>query len=100
MAWAGTRAGNIASNLVVSNFNKKFSGGFEGHDVPDLLRESLSDANTALKQSIEETPGLFGMGCTMVGAALVRGKLFWVSVGDSHLYHLRDGELLQPQRGP
>jgi formylglycine-generating enzyme required for sulfatase activity/serine/threonine protein phosphatase PrpC len=89
----GHAAGNIASNLVVSTFNKTFTGKFGKQDAPGVLREALKNANEGLKESIEETPGLDGMGCTMVTAAVTRGKIYWISVGDSHLYLIRDRDL-------
>jgi formylglycine-generating enzyme required for sulfatase activity/serine/threonine protein phosphatase PrpC len=89
----GHAAGNIASNLVVSTFNKTFTGKFGKQDPPGVLREALKNANEGLKESIEETPGLDGMGCTMVTAAVTRGKIYWISVGDSHLYLIRDRDL-------
>lgn len=89
----GHAAGNIASNLVVTTFSKTFSAGLEKQETPALLRESLYKSNQALKASIQETPQLDGMGCTMVSAAFLKGRMWWISVGDSHLYLLRDGKL-------
>jgi len=86
----GHAAGNIASNLVVTTVNTTFTGKFGKQDPPGALRAALKKANDGLKASIEETPGLDGMGCTMVAAAITKGKIFWVSVGDSHIYLIRD----------
>ena len=91
----GHAAGNIASNLVVSTFNKTFTGGFGREEAPITLRASLEKANDALRESIKETPALDGMGCTMVTAAITKSRVYWVSVGDSHIYVIRDQELLK-----
>ena len=91
----GHAAGNIASNLVVSTFNKTFTGSFGNDAPPEVLRVALAKANGALSESIRETPALDGMGCTMVTAVLSKGKAYWVSVGDSHLYLIRDRQLLK-----
>ncbi len=89
----GHAAGNVASNMVVATFNKAFQSEFNGRDVPDSLTSALNRANQQIHDSISETPALRGMGCTMVSAYLEDNNLYWVSVGDSHLYIIRDREL-------
>lgn len=91
----GHAAGNIAANLVVSTFNGSVTRSFGQEKFPPLLRGCVANANDALKESIRETPALDGMGCTLVAVAGSRGKLWWISVGDSHLYLLRDRELIK-----
>ncbi len=91
----GHAAGNVASNMVVATFNKAFQSDFPSKDVPESLSSALNRANQQIKDSIKETPALRGMGCTMVTAYLENNNLYWVSVGDSHLYLIRDRELIK-----
>ncbi len=91
----GHAAGNVASNMVVATFNKTFQSRFHTEEVADALTDSLNRSNDQIRASVKETPALRGMGCTMVSAYLEDNNLFWVSVGDSHLYLLRDRELIK-----
>ena len=47
----GHAAGNIASNLVVSTFNKSFTGNFGKQSPSEILREALEKANGAIAVS-------------------------------------------------
>ncbi len=91
----GHAAGNVASNMVVATFNKTFQGHFPTSDIAEVLTEALNRSNDQIRASVKETPALRGMGCTMVSAYLQNDKLYWVSVGDSHLYLIRDRELIK-----
>jgi len=91
----GHAAGNVASNMVVATFNKTFQGKFPTTEVADVLTDSLNRSNDQIRASVKETPALRGMGCTMVTAYLQDNDLYWVSVGDSHLYLVRDRELIK-----
>jgi len=91
----GHAAGNVASNMVVATFNKTFQSRFPTNKVADVLTDSLMRSNDQIRASVKETPALRGMGCTMVSAYLQDSTLYWVSVGDSHLYLLRDRELIK-----
>jgi formylglycine-generating enzyme required for sulfatase activity/serine/threonine protein phosphatase PrpC len=91
----GHAAGNVASNMVVATFNKSFQSNFPTTDVSNVLTDALNRSNEQISASVKETPALRGMGCTMVSAYLEDDKLYWVSVGDSHLYLVRDRELIK-----
>jgi formylglycine-generating enzyme required for sulfatase activity/serine/threonine protein phosphatase PrpC len=91
----GHAAGNVASNMVVATFNKTFQSQFPTTEVAGVLTEALNRSNDQIRASVKETPQLRGMGCTMVTAYVENEDLYWVSVGDSHLYLIRDRELIK-----
>ncbi|MDH3633492.1 MAG: SUMF1/EgtB/PvdO family nonheme iron enzyme [Gammaproteobacteria bacterium] len=91
----GHAAGNVASNMVVATFNKTFQGSFPTTEVAEVLTDALNRSNDQIRASVKETPALRGMGCTMVTAYVQDSNLYWVSVGDSHLYLIRDRELIK-----
>ncbi|MCH8178050.1 MAG: SUMF1/EgtB/PvdO family nonheme iron enzyme [Proteobacteria bacterium] len=91
----GHAAGNVASNMVIATFNKTFQSSFPTKKIAESLTESLNRSNDQIRASVKETPALRGMGCTMVSAYLEGDKLYWVSVGDSHIYLIRDRELIK-----
>ena len=86
----GHAAGNVASNMAVQAFNKHVSSHYPTLAVSKILEEAVEKANLSIRETIEETPALQGMGCTMIGAILEKGKIWWASVGDSHLYLIRE----------
>ena len=91
----GHAAGNVASNMAVQAFNKHFGENYPTDDVSEVLHDSILKANASLTDTIKETAALDGMGCTMVSAIIEENKLWWASVGDSHLYLLRDKKLIK-----
>ncbi len=89
----GHAAGNVASNMAVQTFNRHTSSNFPNDNLSNVLYEAVLQANGSITATVAETAALKGMGCTLVACVLERDKLRWVSVGDSHLYLLRNGEL-------
>jgi len=94
----GHAAGNVASNMALQAFNKHFTKHYPFDDitkVPEILRECVIKGNDAIKETTSETAALQGMGCTLVAALLMSGKMWWTSVGDSHLYLIKNKELIK-----
>jgi formylglycine-generating enzyme required for sulfatase activity/serine/threonine protein phosphatase PrpC len=91
----GHAAGNVASNMAVQAFAKHVSSNYPSDDLPEVLHEAVLRANKAIKETVAETPALQGMGCTMVAGILENGKIYWASVGDSHLYLIRGSQLIK-----
>ncbi|MBM4228216.1 MAG: hypothetical protein FJ164_10770 [Gammaproteobacteria bacterium] len=89
----GHAAGNVASNMAVQSFNKFLTARFPSDALSSVLREAVFEANSSIAETIRETAALQGMGCTLVCAVIEDKALRWISVGDSHLYLLRQGEL-------
>lgn len=91
----GHAAGNVASNMAVQAFNKHVSANYPTDSPAEVLHQCVAKANNSIKETVKETPALAGMGCTLVAAILEAGKLWWASVGDSHLYLIRNNELVK-----
>ena len=89
----GHAAGNVASNMAVQTFNKHLTSNFPANDLASVLEEAVHNANHSITETVRETAALKGMGCTLVAAVVAGDTLNWVSVGDSHLYVVRDGVL-------
>ena len=89
----GHAAGNVASNMAVQTFNKVITARYPSEDLSRTLREAVRQANLSITETVRETVALKGMGCTLVAALIDDTMLRWISVGDSHLYLARDGEL-------
>ena len=88
----GHVAGDAASATVVESFRTAFVGARDPGSRERLLR-ALQAANLALFDRIEAEPHLAGMGTTLVAAVVDGNSLQWVSVGDSPLWLLRNGEV-------
>ena len=89
----GHAAGNVASNMAVQAFSKHVSSNYPTEHPGEVLHQAVLKANSSIRETVKETPALAGMGCTMVAAILEGNNLWWASVGDSHLYLLRNKEL-------
>lgn len=87
----GHNAGEYASHLAVTGFLKAVKPPNGGSSAS--LVDACNSANTTLARQIERDHSLDGMGTTLLGIRVAGSLLSWVSVGDSVLYLLRNGEI-------
>ena len=80
----GHAGGALAARLAVEGALEGFAE--PRRSVPARLRAALARANQAVGDARAANPSaLYGMGCTLVLAALAGGKAWYISVGDSLL---------------
>lgn len=96
----GHEAGDVASKLVVTEVYSTLKFGSADFSVdeihlPQILARATQRANTAVTEYVQDIPEARGMGATLLATVLVENRLYWMSVGDSPLYLLRNGKLRQ-----
>ena len=96
----GHAAGEIASNIIVTEMfaELKFKSAelqrYE-REIPRILYQAMTTANDCIREYVVDNPENYGMGATLVAPIFVEDRLYWVSVGDSPFYLLREGRLSQ-----
>lgn len=93
----GHESGAEAARIVVDTFiEAALQGVFDAaQGRRSALREALDKANVRIADGLNPGHGQRSMASTAVAAVVADGALQWVSVGDSHLYVWRKGELLK-----
>lgn len=89
----GHAGGALASQTACQSFITGYAHIYAGPDPGDRLALALEMANRGVADEVTANPSLNGMGCTLIGAIFDAHGLRWVSVGDSHLFLFRRGEL-------
>ena len=88
----GEVASQIATDLIWSVVSKHQT------DDPEALYHAMADAleraDSAIEQRASKEPDLQGMGTTAVLAAISRDSYIHCHLGDSRLYHFRDGQII------
>lgn len=96
----GHAAGDVASKIVVTEvfselkFQSANFSDFES-EIPDFMVSAAANANSVVNDYVKENPQTRGMGATLVSLVMVENRMFWMSIGDSPLYVMRNGKLQQ-----
>jgi len=94
----GHLAGEVASEDTLTNlkyFVTDLPKGLSTGELNEMMVEWLNSMNHVIASRGQVDPSVAEMGTTLVGMLYYEGKYFWLNCGDSRLYRLRDGRLLQ-----
>jgi protein phosphatase len=93
----GYEGGQEASRLAVETLVAVYRD-FGGDDPQQALVEALQMAHEQVRNYSFAHPELRGMGTTCTAAAIVQNALYYVHVGDTRLYLIRDGMITRVTR--
>jgi protein phosphatase len=89
----GHQGGEVASQIAAELIPASFFRATE--EPPAALEKAFQAANHEMQQAVERDPRIKGMGTTAVAVA-IQGSCAWCAwVGDSRIYHLRQGRMHQ-----
>jgi PPM family protein phosphatase len=88
----GAQAGEVASQLAVTQFADELPGG-EGDRAEQRLALAVRKANAEIHALSESDVRRAGMGTTLTAAYVGRSGVSFAHVGDSRAYRLRHGDL-------
>ena len=94
----GHRAGEVASEQVLDSlkfFISDIPRGLSIGEFDETMMVWLQSINNNINRQGRADSALLEMGTTLVGVIYYGGKYFWINCGDSRLYRLRDGKLVQ-----
>jgi PPM family protein phosphatase len=90
----GHVGGEVASAAVVRSLRSRDAEVPE-EELASTLEEGVREANTRIRQAVEDDPELDGMGTTLTAVLWSGARAAVGHIGDSRGYLLRDGELVQ-----
>jgi PPM family protein phosphatase len=93
----GYEGGQEASRLAVETLIAVYRA-YEGDDPQQALINGLQGGHEEIRRYGSSHPELRGMGTTCTAIAIVHNGLYYVHVGDTRLYLIRDGQINQVTR--
>lgn len=90
----GHRAGEVAAEMAVEIVSHVVAES-EAKDPKSTLEDAIRQANNAITTRAQSSPDFLGMGTTCACAWILGDRLYITSVGDSRVYLVRNGEIIQ-----
>lgn len=82
---ASSEAINVIKDVVLDN----------EHNAKEMLIQAITSANSTVYNMSLDKQALFGMGTTITACVIEKDKVTAAQVGDSRLYLIRDGMIIQ-----
>src|SRR5689334_9996031 len=92
----GHASGAVASQLAITTIAETLASATSSHEEPMVT--AILAANNAVFSRSRSDPQCHGMGTTVVGLRFEREVVHVCHIGDSRIYLLRRGELVQLTR--
>lgn len=83
----GLQGGKEVSHIAVQSFLEHYVQSYELKSIPEKLVASLERANMAVLDYADKHRLMGRVGTTLIAAVIFQNELFWLSVGDSRIYH-------------
>jgi serine/threonine protein phosphatase PrpC len=90
----GHAAGEVASELGVNTIRDTYYSSHQP-DVIDNIASAIKNANEVIYQYAQDHQESKGMGTTCVAVLINGGRAYFVNIGDSRAYLVRDGGMRQ-----
>lgn len=88
----GDKISSMVTLSLLKHFYEKPLADSPGNTLLEMLKNANKEVNVFLKNKTERC------GSTLVTGIIREKKLYWLSVGDSHIYLYRSGNLIQLNR--
>ncbi len=89
----GLKNGEMASSQAVQHFLRDLEEAWPVQDIPGFFDEEARRMDRLVSTLTDREHHKLNAGTTIVSAVVREGELYWMSVGDSRLYILRDKHL-------
>jgi len=94
----GHNAGEVASEMVLRKMNEKINSlekNLTENDLSLKISEWVKEIHLDILYEGNKGINKKGMGSTLIGTLFYNNKIYYLNVGDSRLYRLRNGYLMQ-----
>lgn len=94
----GMEHGDLASRTAVRSFLDAYSRKTPDENIPEALERSVREANDRVVEMARELGAAESVGTTLVAASVIDAgaeskSMYFISVGDSGLFHISEGQM-------